>query len=106
MHTYRFIVGLWVNRSRRVLKQGSQVLLLPQQPDDIKMSWVLQIEPDQRKSGDPPGAKVFNVQLFSKCRRTDPGMLFEEAKGTFRSRSKLQRHPFRGLPSVIGQLVP
>ncbi len=68
MHTYRCIVGLWVNRSSRVLKQGSQVLLLPQQPDDIEMRWMLQIEPDQRKSGDPPGAKVFNVQFFSKCR--------------------------------------
>jgi hypothetical protein len=68
MHTYRFIVGLWLNRSRRVVKQGSQVLLLPQQPDDIEMSWVLQIEPDQRESGDPPGTKVFNVQLFSKRR--------------------------------------
>ncbi len=68
MHTFRFIVGLWLNRSSRVVKQGSQVLLLPQQPDNIEMSWMLQINPGQRESGDPPGAKVFNVQLFSKCR--------------------------------------
>jgi len=60
------------------VQDHGHILLLPEQPHEIKMEWVLDVQPQQRKAGKSPSAEIFDLQFLAECWRTKARILFEK----------------------------